>query len=91
MWNWKNDDANGIPYSRYVSSYMKTCNELAITPMYRHMHDWLSELVVNGSKLGEEDKRNMCEMMDNGKMELEANCSAWCKEHKNWYKEHFGF
>lgn len=89
MWNFKNNEANGIPYSRYVASYMKTCAELSIPPMYRHMYDWLSELVVNGSKLSDKDKKAMCEMMDNGKLELEANCKSWCEEHKDWYKKRF--
>lgn len=90
MWNWKNEDANGIPYSRYVASYTKICDQLDITPMYAHMYDWLSELVVNGAKLKDEDKHNICEMMGNGKMELEHHCLLWCDEHKDWYKKHFG-
>ena len=89
MWNWKNNDANGIPYSRYVASYYKVCHDMRVTPMYAHMYCWLDELVVNGEKLSEDDKRGICEMMDNGKLELEDHCRNWCKEQKNWYKEHF--
>jgi hypothetical protein len=89
MWNWQNNDANGIPYSRYVASYYKICHDMRVTPMYAHMYCWLDELVVNGEKLSEDDKRGICEMMDNGKMELEDHCRNWCKKQKNWYKEHF--
>lgn len=89
MWNWKNNKANGIPYSRYVASYYKACDDMRVTPTYPHMYCWLDELVVNGEELSEDDKRGICEMMDNGKMELEDHCRNWCKEHKDWYKEQF--
>lgn len=89
MWNWKNNDANGIPYSRYVASYYRICHDMRVTPMYAHMYCWLDELVVNGEKLSEDDKRGICEMMDNGKLELEDHCRAWCKANKDWYKKRF--
>lgn len=79
MWNWKNDEANGIPYSRYCASFTKAYEKLKILPVpkYAVMMEWLSSLTINGKKLSEEDKKAICEMYTNGMMELEDDCKKF--------------
>ena len=77
MWNWKNNLANDLEYSIYVASFVKGCSRMGIKPSYRLCMEWLSSLTVNGAKLSEEDKRGICNMLDNGKLELQEHCEKF--------------
>jgi hypothetical protein len=77
MWNWKNNLANEVEYSIYVASFVKACSRMGIKPSYRLCMEWLSSLTVNGEKLSEEDKSGICNMLDNGKLELQEHCEKF--------------
>lgn len=79
MWNWKNNLANGIEYSRYCASFAGECASIGVYPTYRLCMEWLETLTVNGKPLSEDDKRGICNMLENGKMELEENAREFLK------------
>lgn len=77
MWNWKNDvtKAHGIPYSRYIASYMKEAEKLG-TKVYRDsLKEWLLSIGVN-----ENEVSDIVEMATNGKLELETSARIFIQK-----------
>ena len=80
--DFENRMVNGIHASCYAVSFMKECVDAGITPRYRLCMEWLGTLTVNGQRLSEDDKRLICNLLDNGKMELEHNAKEFLKNKK---------
>ena len=80
MWNWKNNlvlDNPSYPYSRFIASWTKMCRRMKV-PVYftDNFKDWMRSIGVP-----EDDIHDICEMADNGRLELEDSASLYIKEH----------
>ena len=70
MYSWnENPLINGIYASRYIASYTEVMGKIYPTPFRK----WLESLVVNGSKLSEEDITFLINRALDGKLELEEH------------------
>lgn len=77
MWNWENKvtTAHGIPYSRYIASYMKEAEKLG-TKVYRDsFEEWLLSIGVD-----EDEASDIVEMATNGKLELETSARIFIQK-----------
>ena len=63
---------NGIHYSRYIASWIKAGGDLHFSK-YSNFAKWLKEL----QWLTDDEIRDICNLADNGKMELEESVTLW--------------
>ena len=67
-----------IEASVYAASYWRGGG----TESYLMTVDWLSQLVIDGEKLSEEEVTLLANFIQNGKLELEVNAETFVKEVK---------
>ena len=81
----ENKIVRGIHISRYIASWMKSggtfdrspwCGEIAFKA-------WLGTLVIDGEHLTEDEKRQICNYADNGKLELETSAKLFLRQCAN--------
>lgn len=78
----ENRMVNGIHATRYVASFVGECARVGVYPTYRLCMEWLGTLTVNGETLDDADKRIICNLLENGKLELETNCREFLANRK---------
>lgn len=77
MYSWdENPLINDIYASRYIASYSNEIGTIYPTPF----RQWLGSLVVNDSKLSEEDIDFLVDRATNGKLELEEHVRRFFNE-----------
>lgn len=76
MWNWENKTVGSIYYSRFVASYMKIMSKHGQRFRRGDFKKWLEGI----GELTPDEINDICDMADNGKLELEDYAEKWFKE-----------
>ena len=80
MWNFENKAIGSVYYSRFIASYVKIASRYGkrFEP-WGDFKKWLEGI----GELTEDEIREICEMADNGKLELEEYARSWFKNKEN--------
>ena len=73
----ENKMIRGIHISRYIMSWARMGGKLTSTRGVGGFEKWLKTLVINSSKLSDEEIQDIICIADNGKLELELNAKRF--------------
>lgn len=73
----------GIHISRFIMSWIRSGGVFSVRGGYDDFHDWLKTLVINETKLSDDEIADIMEIARNGKLELEMSAKAFIKNIKN--------
>lgn len=75
----ENKIVRGIHISRYVASWMKSGGTFTQSPLNGRgaFRKWLGTFRIDGVCLTEDEKQQICNYADNGKLELETSAKMF--------------
>lgn len=80
----ENKIVRGIHMSRYVASWIKSGGTFDWNLLDGEVEfkAWLGTLIIDGEHLTEEEKQQICNYADNGKLELETSAKMFLEKRK---------
>lgn len=79
--DFENKIFEGIHYSRFIASWIKANgNELY---GIGHFRKWLKSLIINDKHIPDDIIQEICNLMSNGKLELQENARKWISNQKS--------